>query len=171
MSNPSPFDHLPYRPCVGIMVLNRQGKVWMGHRPSIEKDELGFEDRRWQMPQGGIDEGEEPEAAARRELWEETGITSATLLGATEDWLTYDLPEHLKGVALKGKWRGQKQLWYAFRFEGDESEINISHPPDGAPVEFDRWEWVDYDAVPRRIVAFKRGVYDEVCRAFAHLVP
>ena len=161
---------LPYRPCAGIMVLNRDGLVWMGHRPVKERDEFPQgTDRRWQMPQGGIDKGEDPLDGATRELWEETGMRTVTLLDRTEDWLTYDLPDELVGVALKGKYRGQKQRWFVFRFEGDESEINITHPPDGAPVEFDRWEWVEMARVPGRIVEFKQPIYEELVRRFAHL--
>jgi putative (di)nucleoside polyphosphate hydrolase len=163
------MSDLPYRPCVGVMVINRDGEVWMGHRPTREGDELRANDKRWQMPQGGVDKDEDPFDAAKRELWEETGVTSATLLGQTPDWLTYDLPSELIGTALKGKYRGQKQLWYAFRFEGAETEINISDPPDGAPIEFDAWEWVPVDEVPGRIVEFKRSVYDEVVRQFRSL--
>ncbi len=118
------------------------------------------------MPQGGIDKGEDEEAAARRELWEETGVTSAKLLARSSNWINYDLPAELVGVALKGKYRGQTQKWFAFRFAGKESEFNITHPPDGAPVEFDAWEWVDYDDVLNRIVAFKAQVYRQVLDEF-----
>ena len=164
------MSELPYRPCVGIMVLNRDGDVWMGHRPAKPGDEFRENDKRWQMPQGGIDKGEDALAAAKRELWEETGITSATVLGQTEDWLRYDLPPDLVGVALKGKYRGQKQLWFAFRFDGNEDEINIANPPHGAPVEFDAWEWVPLGEVSERIVDFKRPVYEDVVRQFIPLM-
>ncbi len=162
-------DDLPYRRCVGIMVINQSGKIWMGHRPVIDNDEFKPDDLRWQMPQGGIDKGEEPLAAAKRELWEETGMRSVSLLAQTSGWLNYDLPRDLIGSALKGKYRGQTQKWFAFRFEGKDGEINITNPPDGAPVEFDQWEWVDIDEVPKRIVPFKSGVYQQVVAAFRNL--
>lgn len=163
---------LPYRPCVGIVVLNRDRKVWMGHRIPTYRDAESNEasGKRWQLPQGGIDKGEEPLAAAKRELWEETGITSATLLAEAPNWLKYDLPDEVIGKALKGKWRGQKQRWFAFLFEGEETEINISHPPDGAPVEFDDWCWGDLADIPGLIVPFKRQTYEQVVEAFKHLV-
>ena len=162
---------LPYRRCVGIMVINEAGDVWMGRRPAKPRDEVGPDDKRWQMPQGGIDKGEKARDAAVRELWEETGIRSADLVAKTDGWLTYDLPDHLQGVALKGKYRGQKQKWLLFRFNGTDSEINIAHPPKGAPVEFDLWEWVPIDQVADRIVAFKRGVYERVVDAFRSHTP
>jgi len=162
---------LPYRPCVGIMVLNRENRVWCGHRLTPDGGELTLTDQRWQMPQGGIDKEEDPLAAAKRELWEETGITSTTLLAATEEPITYDLPEALIGKALKGKYRGQKMHWFAFRFDGTENEINITHPPDGAPVEFDSWLWVEMETLADLIVPFKRQVYVEVIAAFRHLLP
>ncbi len=166
MSRPDKV-HLPYRKNVGIMVINREGKVWMGHRPVRSGgDEISATDKRWQMPQGGIDKGEEPLEAARRELWEETGIKSATLLGKTRGWITYDLPDELIGIGLKGKFRGQKQKWFAFRFDGKDSEINISEPPDGAPVEFDQWEWMEMDKLPEVVVDFKRDVYEQVIAEF-----
>lgn len=164
------YKDLPYRKCVGIMILNHENRVWAGHRPIIDNDEFEPSDtRRWQMPQGGIDKGEEPQAAAWREMWEETGITSAELLAEAPDWINYDLPEHLIGEALKGKYRGQTQKWFAFRFTGDESEINISSPPDGAPIEFDQWDWVDMKTLPDLIVEFKHRTYVKVVEAFAHL--
>lgn len=161
---------LPYRKCVGIMIINSDNKIWMGHRPVINNDEFKPGDKRWQMPQGGIDKGEAPIAAAKREMWEETGITNATMLAETDDWLNYDLPKDMIGQALKGKYRGQTQKWFAFRFEGNETEINIANPPDGAPVEFDEWQWVDIEEVSARIVAFKRDVYLQVVSQFMHLV-
>ncbi|MGB7287933.1 MAG: RNA pyrophosphohydrolase [Salaquimonas sp.] len=160
---------LPYRACVGIMVLNDDGKVWVGHRLSPDHGELSKTDKRWQMPQGGIDKDEASLDAAKRELWEETGITNVELLAKTPDWITYDLPDDLMGVALKGKYRGQKMAWFAFRYMGDTSEFNISNPPDGAPVEFDAWDWVDMESLPELIVPFKRPVYVAVVDAFRHL--
>lgn len=160
---------LPYRPCVGVMVLNRQGLVWAGHRIVIPNDEMEGAGQLWQMPQGGIDKGEEPLPAAVRELYEETGMRSVSLLAEAPDWIDYDLPPHLVGVALKGKYRGQTQKWFAFRFEGDESEIAINPPPGGHEAEFDRWAWKPMDELPRLIVPFKRTVYDRVVEAFRHL--
>lgn len=156
---------LPYRPCVGIMVINRTGKVWIGRRTrirAVQVDEPGS----WQMPQGGIDEGEDPLPAALRELEEETGITDIEIVGETPDWLTYDLPEELVGKALKGKYRGQKQKWFAARFTGKDTDIDLAKAADD---EFDDWRWEKASALPDLIVAFKRPVYEQVVAAFAHL--
>jgi putative (di)nucleoside polyphosphate hydrolase len=160
---------LPYRPCVGIMVLNRKGMVWAGRRIAPPGSELAGESRLWQLPQGGIDKGEEPLEAARRELYEETGIRSVALLAESPDWVRYDLPKHLIGVALKGKYRGQKQRWFAFRFDGDESEIAINPPPGGHTPEFDEWAWKPMTELPDLIVPFKRKVYEEIIGMFRHL--
>lgn len=162
-------EDLPYRPCVGIMVLNREGLVWAGERISIGNSEYDGSLQRWQMPQGGIDADEEAEPAARRELHEETGMTSVSLIAEAPGWITYDLPEHLMGIGLKGKYRGQKQRWFAYRFEGDESEIAINPPPDGHTPEFEDWEWKPMAELPALIVPFKRKVYEQVVEAFAHL--
>ena len=165
-------DDLPYRPCVGIMVLNDRGLAWAGRRivqPDI--DELSGATQLWQMPQGGVDRGEDPREAAYRELYEETGIKSVSFLAETPEWITYDLPEHLIGVALKGKYRGQKQKWFAFRFEGQDTEIAINPPPGGHEAEFDMWEWKPMTDLPKLIVPFKRKVYDSVVDAFRHLAP
>ena len=160
---------LPYRPCVGVMVLNGEGRVWVGQRLANDNSEYDGTPQLWQMPQGGIDEGEDWETAARRELYEETGIKSVTLIEQAPDWITYDLPEHLIGVGLKGKFRGQKQRWFAYRFEGEESEIAINPPPDGHTAEFDAWKWAEMAELPEMVVEFKKGVYREVVGAFSHL--
>lgn len=162
-------EDLPYRPCVGIMVLNRDGLVWAGRRIAIGNSEYDGSPQLWQMPQGGIDRGEDPLAAASRELYEETGIRSARLIADAGRWINYDLPPHLIGIGLKGKYRGQTQRWFAFRFEGDESEIAINPPPGGHEPEFDAWEWKPMQTLPELIVPFKRKVYEEVVATFAHL--
>ncbi|MCG6859494.1 MAG: RNA pyrophosphohydrolase [Salaquimonas sp.] len=161
---------LPYRPCVGIMVLNRAGLVWTGRRKRKPRDELAGSNLLWQMPQGGIDKGEEAEPAARRELWEETGITSVSLIAEAPGWIRYDLPDELIGIALKGRFRGQKQKWFVYRFEGAESEIAIDPPPDGHTAEFDAWAWKPMEELPGLIVPFKRKLYEEVVDTFSHLV-
>ncbi|MCO5734589.1 RNA pyrophosphohydrolase [Rhizobium sp. SSA_523] len=160
---------LPYRPCVGIMVLNHKGLVWVGRRLSEGNSESDGSPQLWQMPQGGIDKGEDPREAAYRELFEETGMRSVSFLAEAEDWINYDLPEHLIGIGLKGKYRGQTQRWFAFRFEGDESEINIEDPPAGQHQEFDAWDWKPMAELPSLIVPFKRPAYEKVVAAFAHL--
>lgn len=161
---------LPYRPCVGIMVLNSEGKVWAGRRIVEPNGEMEGATQLWQMPQGGIDAGEDPATASLRELYEETGMRHVSLLAEAPDWINYDLPEHLIGIALQGKYRGQTQRWFAYRFEGNESEIAINPPPGGHAAEFDMWAWKPMEELPELIVPFKRGVYDQVVKAFRHLV-
>lgn len=171
MAGKRPVDPetLPYRRCVGIMVLNRDGLVWAGRRIALADSEMAGTDKLWQMPQGGIDKGEEPLPAAVRELYEETGMRSVSLLAEAPRWIDYDLPADLVGIALKGKYRGQTQKWFAFRFEGDESEIAIQPPPGGHEAEFDAWAWKPMAALPELIVPFKRSVYEDVVAAFRHL--
>ena len=164
-------ESLPYRPCVGIMVLNAAGLVWAGRRIAGADSEMAGSDKLWQMPQGGIDAGEEPLPAALRELHEETGMRSVSLLAEAPEWINYDLPRDLVGIALKGKFRGQTQKWFAFRFEGDESEIAINPPPGGHEAEFDDWGWKPMQTLPELIVPFKRPLYVQVVAAFRHLVP
>lgn len=150
-----------YRLCVGIALFSREGRVFLGKRstrgvvPSYS----------WQMPQGGIDHGEQALDAARRELYEETSVKSAELLGEVEGWLHYDLPKDI--AAWRGRFKGQAQRWFAFRFTGEDGEINVTNPPDGHSVEFSRWRWESLAEVPEVVVPFKRGVYEHVVEAFA----
>lgn len=162
-------EDLPYRPCVGVMVLNNKGLVWVGRRLSVNNSEADGTPQLWQMPQGGIDDNEDPLEAAYRELYEETGMKSVTLLGETRDWINYDLPPQLIGIGLKGKFRGQTQRWFAFRFDGDESEIAINPPPGGHDAEFDAWDWKPMAELPQLVVAFKRDVYERVVAEFKNL--
>ncbi len=162
-------DKLPYRPCVGIMILNSEGKVWAGRRIPEKDSEMSGTTQLWQMPQGGIDPGEEPLPAAIREAYEETGMKNLALMEEAPCWINYDLPAHLVGIAFKGRYRGQTQRWFAFRFEGDESEIAINPPPGGHMAEFDAWAWKDMRELPDLIVPFKRSVYLQVVELFAHL--
>jgi len=161
---------LPYRPCVGIVVFNKQGKVWAGRRLVEPNDENAGAIKLWQLPQGGIDEGEEAQTAAKRELWEETGIKSIEYLAQIEQWLDYDLPPERLGIALGGKYRGQRQKWFAFLFTGEETEIAIHTPPEGNTPEFDDWAWVDLEELPMMVVPFKQAVYEQIVRHFRPLV-
>jgi putative (di)nucleoside polyphosphate hydrolase len=161
---------LPYRPCVGLMVINRVGHIWIGERsgsPNQDAAARGKLGGWWQMPQGGIDEGEEPIAAAHRELFEETGMRTATVIAESRFWHDYDLPPELLGRVWKGRYRGQTQKWFALRFTGADGEINIS--PTDHDAEFSQWRWAPLDQVLVNIVPFKRDVYIKVLDEFAHL--
>ena len=156
---------LIYRPCVGVMLINPMGLVWLGRRADKPNDEGGGQ--WWQMPQGGIDKGEDPEEAAIRELAEETAVTSAKVIAEAPDWYKYDLPRHLIGKSWGGKYRGQTQKWYALAFTGKDAEIDIAHP--GHKPEFVEWRWEPMKNLPELIIPFKRKVYERVVREFAHL--
>lgn len=159
------LESLPYRPCAGVALFNRAGLVLIGRRKGGAKAEEGRAGFEWQMPQGGIDEGEGPLSAARRELFEETNVASATLLAEARDWLKYDLPPH--AGRWRGRYRGQTQKWFAFRFEGEESEIDIHRPAGGAhAAEFDAWRWERLEKLPALVIPFKRGVYEAVAQEF-----
>jgi len=155
-----PFESLPYRPCAGIMLLNREGLVFIGRRTSGPEHMDMTHD--WQMPQGGIDEGEDTYQAALRELYEETNIKSVEKLGEIREWLYYDIPRDLIGQAWGGKYRGQKQKWYALRFTGNDSEIDIAHPAGGHEPEFVDWRWEKMSTLPSIVVPFKRQTYERV---------
>jgi putative (di)nucleoside polyphosphate hydrolase len=159
---------LPYRPCVGVMLINAHGQVFVGRRADRAGAPEGL-GQWWQMPQGGMDEGEDPEAAARRELEEETGVTRARFIGRSRQWYSYDLPPNLLGSAWQGRYRGQTQLWFAARFEGEDSEIDLN-PKPGHEREFDAWRWVPIALLPGLVVQFKRPVYEGVIQEFEPLV-
>ena len=157
------FDHLPYRACVGVMLVNGDGHAFVGKR--IDNREGDF----WQMPQGGIDDGEDLREAALRELWEETGVLAehVTLLAETREELFYDLPEELLGKLWKGKYRGQRQFWLLARFNGSDEHIRIdAHDP----AEFCEWKWVEPALLPDLIVPFKKRVYRAVLEEFRDLI-
>jgi putative (di)nucleoside polyphosphate hydrolase len=147
-----------YRPNVGVVLFHPDGRVWLGRRVGTPGP------YNWQFPQGGVDEGESLEAAARRELAEETGARGATYLGRTDGWITYDFPENHGGPKAWRGWRGQKQVWFAFRFDGDDAEFDLAahHEP-----EFDAWRWAHLEETPELVVPFKRAAYEVVASAFA----
>jgi putative (di)nucleoside polyphosphate hydrolase len=150
------------------MVLNRAGLVFVGRR--FDGPEHVDADHPWQMPQGGLDPGEEPYRAALRELAEETNIVSVERLAEAPEWFAYDLPPEVAAHAWGGRYRGQKQKWYALRFTGRESEIDVAHSPGGHEPEFSEWRWEPMRNLPDLIIPFKRKVYERIVAAFSHLV-
>jgi putative (di)nucleoside polyphosphate hydrolase len=158
-------EDLPYRPCVGVVLFNRAGRAFIGKR--IDGPEHVDLQHAWQLPQGGIDGDENPWRAARRELREETNIRSVERLGEIAEWLRYDIPRALIGQAWKGKYRGQTQKWFAMRFTGADSEIDVDHPDGGEDAEFSAWRWEELAKIPQLIVPFKRAVYERVVAEFS----
>jgi putative (di)nucleoside polyphosphate hydrolase len=158
------FENLPYRPCVGLMVFNKKGRVFIGRR--TDGPEHVDDTHVWQMPQGGVDANEDPWPAALRELYEETNITSVEKLAESKEWYSYDIPREIVGKAWKGKYRGQTQKWYALRFSGKEAEIDVLHPAGGHKPEFVEWRWEKMDRLPDLVVPFKRKVYEKVVEEF-----
>jgi putative (di)nucleoside polyphosphate hydrolase len=154
-------ESLPYRPCAGVMLVNLEGKVFVGQRldSSVEA---------WQMPQGGIDEGEDPRFAAIRELREETGIPEqlVQILAQSPQEHYYDLPDELVGKIWKGRYRGQRQIWFLARFSGTDADVNI----ETEHQEFRAWKWADPDSLPELIVPFKRKLYRDVLREFRDII-
>jgi len=154
---PEEIEKLPYRPCVGVMLMNRDGEVFVGQRRDRDQEA-------WQMPQGGVDPGEDPQEAALRELWEETGVTrdKVEIVTRSKQALPYELPHELVPNIWKGRYRGQKQTWFLLRFLGEDEDVNIEteHP------EFSEWRWLPADELVRSIVPFKRVVYEAVVAEF-----
>ncbi|MEM9129863.1 MAG: RNA pyrophosphohydrolase [Pseudomonadota bacterium] len=154
---PEEIAKLPYRPNVGVMLVNADGQIFVGQRVDSKNDA-------WQMPQGGIDEGEDPREAALRELWEETGVSRdlVSVEAETEDWLTYDLPDDLIRKLWKGRFRGQRQKWFLMRFQGNDDQVDIT----AVDHEFSAWRWIAPDELIGAIVPFKKDVYTSVMAAF-----
>ena len=155
--SPEEIEKLPYRPCVGVMLANARGQVFVGQR--IDNDTAA-----WQMPQGGVDPGEDPQAAALRELWEETGVPAdlVTVEAETADWIPYELPHDIVPRIWKGRYKGQEQKWFLLRFRGQDDDVNIAteHP------EFSEWRWLEPSDLVANIVPFKRAVYEKVLNEF-----
>lgn len=160
----------PYRPNVGVALFNAQGRVLIGQARSAGP-EIVEPGRDWQMPQGGIEGGidgdEDIVEAARRELWEETNVRSVTLLGSTEEWWSYDFPPYDGPWHKLTPFRGQRQRWVAFRFTGDNSEIDVTRPGNGQPQEFFAWRWEELARTPLLVTPFKQATYEKVVAAFA----
>ena len=156
------MSDLPYRPNVGAVLFNRDGLIFVARRadmPNAEGPAGG-----WQLPQGGIDEGEDPRVAVFREMEEEIGTRKAELIGEHPDWLTYELPPELLGISWRGRYRGQRQRWFAMRFTGEDSDIRLDLDPY---PEFDAWRWVPLAELPSLAVPFKRRIYDMLTESFA----
>jgi putative (di)nucleoside polyphosphate hydrolase len=160
-----PYEDLPYRPCVGVMLINRAGLVFIGRR--TEGPEHVDETHAWQMPQGGVDKNEDPWPAALRELYEETNVRSVEKLAESKGWYAYDIPREIASRAWQGRYRGQRQKWYALRFVGDDSEIDVARPAGGHQPEFAEWRWEKMQRLPDLIIPFKRKVYERVVKEFA----
>lgn len=156
-----PMDLTQLRPNVGIVLIARSGKVWLGRRAKSPPP------HNWQFPQGGIDAGEGDFDAALRELREETGVVSVKLLGRTRDWIGYEFPPEHQGSKIGKGWRGQKQIWFAFAFTGKDSEIDLASHGE---IEFAAWRWADLDEALDTVIEFKRDVYRQVIKAFRPLV-
>ena len=159
----------PYRPNVGIALFNARGKVLIGRRFRDDGPEIILPGLEWQMPQGGIDADEDPREAVMRELWEETGVVSAEYLGET-GWMSYEFPPYDGPPSHRlAKFRGQRQKWFALRFTGKDSEINVANPGGGHKAEFVNWRWEPMKNLPQLIVPFKRPVYERVVKEFSRL--
>jgi len=155
-------SELPYRPNVGAVLFNRAGLILVARRADLPNAEAPAGG--WQLPQGGIDDGEDPRQAVLRELAEEIGTDRAEVIGEHDAWLTYDLPPALIGVALRGRFRGQRQRWFALRFTGQDSDIRLDLDPH---PEFDAWKWVELTRLPGLAVPFKRPIYEILAASFA----